>query len=163
MANSKISVQGTKQVYNATLFSLNGDDDAVDVNGYIQSITWDTGRLSELIVTINPDGDPVGSNSVVSSPSVRIAFAQSAFAKMYTFLEDRYSKGTLILKNYTVGQLNGQRLNVLITGLQLSGKSASTTASRPQNDATATFVATKATYINDADLSSFLNSNNLSL
>lgn len=163
MAASKINVNGNPQVYNATVFSLNGDDNGVDVNGYIQSVTWSTGEQAEHGVTIDPLGNTKFTNLIVSKPTVALNFAQAALQIMYNFINDKFTISTLILKHYTVGNIDGQKLNVLITGLRVNNVGTTSAASKVQNDSTVTFVATSAAYVTDLELSQFAQASGLKI
>ncbi len=149
---TNVVVQGTPQVYNAILVSINGSS-SVEINDYIKSISWSTGTQSENVKTINQNAAPITNNAVVSDPSVNISFAPGAWQNFYAMLNDRFSQFTLQLTNYTIGDLAGAQQNVLIQNARVNVNSGGSQASNPDNPSSVSFVATSAGYITTPVLS----------
>jgi hypothetical protein len=144
MAQQAINVNGTPQVFNSVLLAINGDTTGTEINGYIKSVSYTTGTLSEHVKTMNPDAKPITINSVCSEPSCEITFVAGAFATFYALLAtSRFTKFSLSFIQYTTGDLAGPSQTMSINNAQLDQLSGTSSANSPENPLTIRFKATE--------------------
>lgn len=141
-----VNVNGTLAVFNNVLLSVNGTS-GIEINDYVQSISWTTGTQSEHVITLTQTGFPRAVNTVMATPSGSITFAPGAFQTFYQFLNDRYDYFTLQLTEFVTGNLAGAQQGILISNAKLDTLSGSSSASSPANMQTFSFKATQIEYL----------------
>ncbi len=146
MAQQTINVNGTAQVFNNVLLSLNGDT-SIEINEYIKNIRFTTGTQTAHVPTINQNATPITTNAVCSSPSGSITFVSGNFETFYQFLNGRFPKFTLQFIQYTTGDLAGPSRTLSINYAQLDDMSGSIDENSPANMNTIGFKATSITWI----------------
>jgi len=143
MAQSTVNVNGTPQVFNNVLLSLNGDTTGFEINGYIKSIRWSTGTRTDHVKTLTTTADPLTTNSVSSSPAGSITFVSGAFSNIFkSFVNDRFTKFTLQFIEYTTGNIAGPNNILVISSAQLDDDSGTIDEGSPSNMRTIGFKAT---------------------
>lgn len=146
MAQQTINVNGTAQVFNAVLLTVNGDS-GVEINGYIKNIRFTTGTQSEHVTTINPLAQSIDVNPVCSTPSGSITFVSGNFENFYQFLNDRYTRFSLSFIQYTTGDLDGATRTLAINNAKIDDISGSSDAGSPNNMNTMGFKCTNIAWI----------------
>jgi hypothetical protein len=145
MANN-IIINGTPQVFNNVLISVDGDT-ATEFNNYIKSISWSSGTQAENVKTITQTAEPITNNQIVNDPSLNISFAPGAWKNLYAMLNDRGSQFTLQLTSYTTGHLSGPQQNLLVSNARLNTIGGGAEATSASNPGSVSFVATSVKYI----------------
>lgn len=146
MAQQTINVNGTPQVFNNALLSINGETQGIDINGYIKNLRWSTGTQTAHVMTLNPLAAPITVNSICNSPSGSITFVAGAFETFYAFLNGRFTKFTLQFIQYTTGDLTTTK-TLSINSAQLDDVSGAIDESSPANTLTVGFKAISAVFI----------------
>lgn len=126
------TMNGTSVVFNNVLLSIDGETDN-GVNGYITDLSWSTGGQSEHVQTLNPQAQPIEVNSINCSPTFTMNFAPGAEEKFYAFLNDRFTKFTLLLTYYVTGDLGGETKTLLIQNAKQDTVTGGSGAMRPAN------------------------------
>ena len=73
----------TPATFNNVLLMVNGSTEQVPINGYLTGVTWTSGEQSGHVVTLTPDGNPIDTNLICSSPRGTISFAPMMIESFY--------------------------------------------------------------------------------
>lgn len=137
----------TPATFNNVLLMVNGSTEQVPINGYLTGVTWTSGEQSGHVVTLTPDGNPIDTNLICSSPRGTISFAPMMIESFYQFLNDKKTKFTLQLVQYVTGFPDGVNKSLLIENVRLNEISGSSRPSSTSNESSFSFVATSISYI----------------
>lgn len=139
-----MTVNGMPVVYNNAVVFFDGAE--AEINGYIQSIDYDTNAASDHVQTLTPDGVPIAVNPINVAPFATIRFAPGAFALFWQLMNTRFAPFTLTIESYTTGNLAGSTHTVSLVNCLFAGKSAQIT---PQTAASTNVLQLKCTNILD--------------
>jgi hypothetical protein len=143
---SIVTVNGTPQVFNNIILSVNGSTD-VEINGYILSIDWDTGSLTDYVQTMSPTATTLIVNPINGSNTATIRIANGYFPTFYGFLNNRFSAFTLNFNNYTSGDLGGASQPLIIKNCKIDQQSGTSSAQSAANVVTLKVKATEIIWI----------------
>ena len=146
MAATTGSMNGTPVVFNNMLLSVNGETDN-GINGYITDFNWTTGSQTEWVQTMNPQAEPITTNSINCTPRFTMNFAPNGEKAFYAFLGDRWTKFTLLITYYVTGNLEGETKTLLIQNAQQDDTTGGGGAMRPANFGGISFKATHIGFV----------------
>lgn len=125
-------------VYNNGIVAVDGLD--ADINGYITSISYDSGVAASHVTALTVDGTAPDTNAVMITPSVTLTFSPGSYGNFQTLMNDRFSKFTLNITEFATGNLAGATHIITFIGCQNAGTSGGSTSNSPQNTDTIKFV-----------------------
>ena len=130
-------------VWNNAIITIDGEE--TEINGYLQGISFDTGKGAEHIQTLNQLAHAIGTNLINDAPSGSLIIAPGMFKNFYTFLNGR-KKFELQINEYTTGYLEGETHLIQVVNCQLSGVSGDIGPMRPASTMTVNFIATQVIF-----------------
>lgn len=139
------TMNGDTIVFCNQYISIDGQTD-IDIEGYIDDISYTTGPQSAHVQAQNPLASPISINPINSSPSGTITFSPGKFASFYKMMNNRFTKFSLTISYYVTGNI-GETQGIFFPIVMWNDNTGNSRSNSPQNTMTISFNATQVVYL----------------